>query len=425
MSALRTFRRRLPSLPLLAKELIEQAANRRTYAVRSAYAVLLLVTAWLLFYQILSTHTGTTSFQVLGQGQRMFQTMLSLQLAGIYLFMPAITCGVVTREQERGTLALLCITRLGPGTILLEKLASRLVPMFTFLLLALPLSAFAYSLGGVSQGELWFGIWLLALAAVQVGSITVMCSAYFRSTTKAFIGSYLCVAALSFWCGPLGVFFILPGRGSVEMNAFSTIVTLGVSGYCLVRARHFLSQRIFGPPRDVVRDVLYDAGYSPPTNLEESLTRGISRRPVDLPDDRPVAWRERAKVSLGPTGMYLRLFVFMVEIIILLICFVTWIDLSVSWSHFHSVRRVEYSPSALPAILFLLWFVTVPIIVANSVNLVAIERSRQTLDVLLHTPLTGREILEQKLSGVNWVSRMLRIPLVTVVLAETFFWTAS
>ena len=42
------------------------------------------------------------------------------------------------------------MTRLGPFTILFEKLLSRLVPMFTFLLLSLPLMAFAYSLGGVS-----------------------------------------------------------------------------------------------------------------------------------------------------------------------------------------------------------------------------------------------------------------------------------
>ena len=41
-------------LPLLAKELIEQAARKRTYVVRVLYAALLFFVAFLAFYETLS-----------------------------------------------------------------------------------------------------------------------------------------------------------------------------------------------------------------------------------------------------------------------------------------------------------------------------------------------------------------------------------
>src|SRR5262249_48509229 len=130
-------------LPLLAKELIEQSTRKRTYVVRVVYAMLLFTAAWLLFYDVVQV--GTTSpLANLGSGRRMFEVLMKLQFAGIYLVMPAVTCGVIAHEKERNTLALLFLTKLGPWTILLEKLCSRLVPMCGFLLMSLPLLAYAY-----------------------------------------------------------------------------------------------------------------------------------------------------------------------------------------------------------------------------------------------------------------------------------------
>jgi len=65
------------------------------------------------------------------------------------LFMPAITCSVITAEKERNPFGLLLLTRLSPWTILLEKLLSRLVPMLSFLPPPPPLMGFAYAVGGL------------------------------------------------------------------------------------------------------------------------------------------------------------------------------------------------------------------------------------------------------------------------------------
>src|SRR5438046_1703481 len=150
-------------LPLLARELTEQAARKRTYVIRAAYASLLMVAAYLVFHKTLRVATASP-LAVLGRGRDLFTTLMALQFAGIYFLMPAMTCGVLTMEKERASLQLLFLTRLGPWTILFEKLLSRLVPMLGFLILSLPLLAFAYTLGGISPGHLCAGVWILVLA---------------------------------------------------------------------------------------------------------------------------------------------------------------------------------------------------------------------------------------------------------------------
>src|SRR5579872_215712 len=157
-------------LPLLAKELAEQSARKRTYIVRVVYAALLFLSAFLFFFNILRVGSASP-LAVLGKGREMFMTLVRLQFAGVYLFMPAITCGVLTLEKERASLPLLFLTRLGPWTIVLEKLMSRVIPMLGFLLLSLPLLAFAYTLGGISAAQISSAMWMLFLTAFQMGTL--------------------------------------------------------------------------------------------------------------------------------------------------------------------------------------------------------------------------------------------------------------
>ena len=91
-------------LPLLAKELVEQAARQRTYVVRIVYAVLLFVAGFSFYYQIVARYSSTP-FAALGQGRELFVSIMMLQFMGICLFMPAMTCGVITLEKERNSLA--------------------------------------------------------------------------------------------------------------------------------------------------------------------------------------------------------------------------------------------------------------------------------------------------------------------------------
>ncbi|MDF1746676.1 MAG: ABC transporter permease subunit, partial [Gimesia sp.] len=173
------------SLPLLSKELTEMANRRRTYIIRTIYALLFL---GCIGYISLDQVSGLQNnpLAILGRGRQIFESMIYLQFTAIYLFLPAITCSVITQEKEHNSLGLLLITRLSPSTIILEKYLGRLITMVTFLMLGLPILAFAYSLGGVSPAMFINGLWLLVLTMFQVAALGVLCSSFFRTTVSAF-----------------------------------------------------------------------------------------------------------------------------------------------------------------------------------------------------------------------------------------------
>ena len=183
------------SLPLLAKDLVETANRKRTYVLRVVYALLLYCAALLIYVENTNAFQKTT-FELLGTGQQLMTITIALQCAGICLFMPALSVGAITNEKEKNTLTLLFLTRLGPWTILFEKYLARVVNMLSYLLISLPLLGIAYCMGGVTQLELWSGLWMLCVFAAQVGAISIACSAFFHSTAAAFIWTYLLGAGL-------------------------------------------------------------------------------------------------------------------------------------------------------------------------------------------------------------------------------------
>lgn len=209
-------------LPLLARELIDLANRRWTYVLRVVYAVLLFTMTCLILYNVLR-QSGANPFNVLGEGREIFRTVVWLQFAGIYLFLPALMCGAIAHERQRDSLALLLATDLRPWEILIQKFAGRLVPMISFLLLSMPLLlAIAYAFGGVTTDSLFSTTLLLAATCLQVGAFCMMVSAWCRTTTSAFIASYLLGAALY-----LGLAIADGIRGDLAIKLMSHGTTVG------------------------------------------------------------------------------------------------------------------------------------------------------------------------------------------------------
>ncbi len=446
------------SLPLLEKELIEQAARKRTYLVRVGYACLLFLVAFLIFYEEL--RAGATSpLAVLGRGRDMFNSLVFLQFTGVYLFMPAITCGVLTQEKERDSLQLLLITRLGPWTILFEKLLGRLVPMICFLLLSLPLLGFAYSLGGISPRLLWTGVWMLILAVIQMGTLALACSAFFRTTVAAFVTTYI-VAFLMFF-GPfvtwmllylvgylLGVDFDAVGRlfqsniseGIIFLGMFPffgppmfgvyssvggptiwplvahSVIVMGASGLCLVLARKCVVSRAFAAPRNILLEFFKFLDRRTPRRGMAGGKPGPASAsyPALLPADEPIAWRELTKRTLG-RGRYLVRILIFTEVPLLIFCAILVAAEFVSDSQYTFVPRMLVTLT-----MFMFWGLAVLIISVQAASLIAGERSHQTLDVLCTSPLTGREIVLQKFQSVRRMIFVFLVPFATIIAAEAF-----
>lgn len=435
-------------LPLLAKELTEQSARRRTYVIRVVYAVALYgFTLWAFWNQLGSWNSN--SFSILGRGRELFESMAWLQFAGLYLFLPAMTCGVLTSEKERDTLALLLLTKLGPWTIVFEKLLGRLVPMASFLLLSMPLLAVAYSLGGVEESEVLCLAWALSVTAVQVGAISVLCSAWCRTTSAAFLATYLIgaavilgppfltqggnrdvfglVSAFSLYLEALGILtsdasqfggssrdgvFVLLGpwlalHPSAKQLPFPLIVArslpiIAFSVACLCAARVVLWRRAFVQPSNFVLKFFKSLDTFFWKANQNRFTKGIVliHESVTLPLFDPIRWRETTKRSLGTTRYLIRILLALeVPVIVALLL-----------PDFGS----DPNGSVLTGVACVLWVIVTLVLTVQSTALIGLERSRQTLDVLLTTQMSSDAIVSEKFAGVWRMIRMLWVPFATV-----------
>lgn len=443
------------SLPLLTKELVEMANRRRTYIIRTIYALLFLGFVGFIYLESISG-LQNDPMAILGRGRQIFESMVYLQFTAIYLFLPAIACSVITQEKERNSLGLLLITRLSPSTIILEKYLGRLITMITFLMLGLPILAFAYSLGGVSLAMFINALWLLLITMLQVAALGVMCSSFCRTTVSAFIATYVLGFIMLFGLlitYELNLFYLgdmlklitssvlkipfvsnylnrgdeelcfimfgpywfdrfsMRGGASSVIGAFIFSIPLMITTFMfLIFAHYFLVRRAFLPARNYLLNLFksLDRVFSKINN--NRVTRGIVlvKEQIKLPEFTPIAWRETSKKSLG-TFRYLFRILVTLEVPILFICVLIATG---------SPRPVVEGAVIL---LWLVWGLTVLLLAVSATSLISGERSHETLDVLLTTPISGKELLRQKIAGVKRLCLVLLIPLLTIVLFEAWW----
>ena len=409
-------------MPLLGKELAEQAARRGTYVVRVVYALLLFLASAILLHDVLPATGSYNAWQLMGSGRRILEPLVIMQFFGICLFLPAMMAGTIAGEKEQDSLALLFLTDMGPWEILLQKYLGRLIPMFNFLLLSLPVMAVAYALGGLESRYVTIACWMLFLSCLQVGAFALMCSAICRTTVSAFMSSYLGLAAL--WLLPaltlaFGVFghsvtaekFLLclippavlldrgPQASFGDVLLPSLPILLSVSLF-LQLARVFLVRRAFAPAQ------------SPLLALFRRMDRVFKRwndrvggivvgQVADvLPENEPVAWRELHKRSMGKLHYLVRLGL-LIEVPVL---FIGVFALSEPAAH-----------ETLSMLACLIWALAALLLAVQGANTIVAERTRQTLEVLLTTPLWGDDIVRQKMRAIYRLCILFAVPLLTLM----------
>jgi ABC-type transport system involved in multi-copper enzyme maturation permease subunit len=439
------------TLPLLTKELAEQSARRRTYFVRALYALLLYGLALSSFYMREGSWTAG-DFSMIGTGAALFQSVVTFQFVAVYALLPLLMAGVLTSEKERDTLGMLLITRLGPWTIIFEKFLSRTIPMLFYLLLSLPLLAVAYTLGGFDSGAVVRAGIALTVCVLQVGALAVFCSAWCRTTSQALVGTYFLLAVVfvaarlsidaSVWevVPPPNVAIQWRGAGMaslieieeslpLERTLFAAcnpwmlvyapspqfaqdaLVALAPMGFLLFLARLSLWPRAFLRPRNwglkllaAIDSLMHDLN-------QNALTRGkvLIHEHNTLPWDKPISWRETARRSFGTTRYLVRLLL-LIEVPLLV-----WLIVPLSLEPWHGQR----SPGGIEQ--WVVWWLGTAVLITVSTGLIAGERAKQTLDVLLSTPLPPEEIVRQKFAGVQRVMLVLAVPFVTTVLVRIWW----
>ncbi|MEA3211572.1 MAG: hypothetical protein QOE70_4629 [Chthoniobacter sp.] len=416
------------SFPLLAKELTEMAAQRRTYALRVFYG-LMLAAIFVLQAPTTLLSQGVDPMAGLGIGRDLFNNLCLLQCYGILLFLPALMCGRIAAEKERDSLVLLFLTDLRPWQIVLQKFIGGLVPMLSFLLLALPLSAIAYACGGLSTTQLWDSFSNLILLALQVGAISLMCSAWCRSSAGALVMAYLAMAVMVVGIRLVGssqavhhALLNVDYAVTIDLSSWPfevvqapllppaiRLATISIPAMVIALAflglsRWFLVRRAFVPPSNLLLRLFQQLDRF--MHWANRLTGGVIvvRETDRLPGDDPIAWRELTRRSLGKVHYLVRVLL-VVEVPVVCVCaFVAALS--------------EGSQSLLGVLTWLAVIAGALGILAVSVasaNTIVSERVAQTLEVLLTTPLTSKDIVMQKARALRRLTLVAAIPVATVL----------
>jgi len=361
-------------------------------------------------------------FELLGAGKEILESVFIVTAWGIYLIMPAMTCGAIAGERERETWQLLLVTRLGKRTILLEKYFSRVVVALSFLVLTIPIMVVAYPMGGVTSARIFDAVWCLLLCILIVGATGICCSAWCRTIAGALISTYLLivgwimiplliVASLysyqnyhdsllhlmyqELFPGPQEaanipfVMFWMPNSASLSWTS-----RLHYSIPAIVQVVILLGFAYWGISRPIETggESLWKRGFRILDGFfhainQNSITRGkkFFENRIDLPIDHPIAWRERSRAMLSSPVQKIRVGVATTAVLILSIAISGW---------------TESRETVLVILYFLFGFFCLFLAVSGA-GLISRERSRQTLDVLLVAPISCRELLRDKLSGIN------------------------
>ncbi|MCA9086624.1 MAG: ABC transporter permease subunit, partial [Planctomycetaceae bacterium] len=432
-------------LPLFRRELIELAQRKRNYVLRC----LCMVIFSLIFLTIYAERmtSAYNLMAILGSGRDMTIVLFVSLAVTVYAIAPALACSAITAEKEKQTLGLMMISQLTPGTIILEKVFSRMLPLMTILTVSAPLFGLSYLLGGVTFEDSAWAMSVLMFAVVQVTVVSICCSAIFETGMGAFWATYVFLLLLYFtvpilvemrildrlrWFGgvsdeefflfpPYLMFVALENPGSrtdlLLMLLPSVILTTGllfVAKAALIRFCYGSATSVTAVVRQIRANLESRLGWRADSDSDSNLAAGPdSYRRSDLRAisrandrirtmaDRPVQWREEQNSGILSWRW--------IMVIGLLTAFLELSSVSAS-------RRSNHN-EICALFTFIVMIIALLAVIGVSCRLFARERDRQTLDTLLTLPLTSRQLINDKVQSVdNVIRRLMFLVFLTAVI---------
>ncbi|MEM7261348.1 MAG: hypothetical protein AAF488_05110 [Planctomycetota bacterium] len=281
-------------------------------------------------------------------------------------------------------------------------------------------------MGGVESWQVIGLIYAIALTTLNAGCFTLMISTWCATTVGAFLltfalgfivyfGPMLFIDAFDLYewqsiaikLNPVGAYVEGYQAGLGEIASSTAVFWVTSALYFLV-ARMVFARRAFLRGENWLRSVF--------SRLDGLLTRAnrltggrtLWRARSELPEDRPIRWRELQRRALDQPHHVLR---------ISLLLLIPVIALVVLGALEPGHRQQQ---EWLSGLLFVLWGIAALVVTTLSANLVVVERARQTLDVLLTTPLTTASILREKMVPVRRWTWMFTMALAVVWLAQVW-----
>lgn len=190
-----------PFGPIMGWEMRTVARRKRYFFSRALFATLLLIilgiayNAFLIRMSMLPRHKLTIQeYAQFGEG--VWVAFVNLQITAIFVFGPAYLAGSLVIEKERRTLEFLFATNLSNAEIVLGKWAARFLNLTLLLIAGVPVLSFTYLLGGIPYDRLLELFLVLVSALCSVSAISILASAYAKTTRQAIGNGYLGVVMM-------------------------------------------------------------------------------------------------------------------------------------------------------------------------------------------------------------------------------------
>lgn len=304
------------TLAMLHRALRLDSRLLRTHLFRVSFAGLMYIS--LIYAWASSTLVGAP-------GLRLFETMTYLNLVLISLAGISFFATAITEEKEEDTLGLLMLAGINPLGILLGKSTSRLLGTLLLLLVQLPFTLLAITLGGVTLGQVLAAYCSLMAYMILLANVGLLSSVVYRRGGSASAATLL-FEIVYFVAAPVikGVQFgllhggVIVARGEIDRyfdsasgwcraaSVFHRVQDIMQTGFSespvgfqvavsLAGALAFFAVAWIGF-HHFTRDS--KAGSGPRVELLARFI-GLGRTRRTRPDKRPVAWKEYHFVAGG------------------------------------------------------------------------------------------------------------------------------
>jgi ABC-type transport system involved in multi-copper enzyme maturation permease subunit len=407
--------------PVFAFESLIAVRRWQVYAVRATYVGLLLAgltLTWGPSDRVLNSPADAAAI-----GRLFLLTVISVQLAAVLLAAPAATAGAICVDKARGTLLHAFVTDLTDREIILGKLGARLIPVLALMACGLPVLALGSFLGGIDLAAALGAELVTAGVAILCCTLALIASVWARKPHQALLLAYTMVGlwvglfpawAILFRTGPpttvAGLIWamsnpliaafapeILPPGGSMglrEQSAFflaTLLISMGLVG---------LASRRLRPT------VLAQANRPQKRQRPDAPARLVDYLPGPPLDGNPVLWREwHRKRPSRWTGRFWTAYAVVSSLASLYV---------IGWYYAWWGNGVISSGIHLVAAQVNAWQVAIGLLLlsVSAATSLAEERDRGSLDVIMTTPLTSREIVWGKWWGTfAMVPRLAILPI--------------
>src|SRR5579864_845459 len=413
--------------PVFAYESLLAARRWQAYAGRSLFVFVLLMgmaIVWVGKDQVALTPGGRpATLQAMAKvGEGFFYALTGIQVSLVLLAAPAAAAGAVCMDRARGTLLHMLVTDLSDAEIVLGKLGARLTPIFGMIACGVPVAALAALLGGIDFGAL-AGAFAVTLALTVFGCVLALAISVWAARTHEVLMAVYVIEGL--WLLALPIWWLL-SRGVAGPSAPAWLEK--ANPYALVFAPYtkpgFVSAVDYQVFVGVVlalsallvaltilklRPVVVEQSGRPEKagrRLPERLARLFPTLTGPSLDGNAVLWREWHRNRPSRLARYI------------------WAGLTVAtvllaaWGTYdlmhHGYR--PGGPGGLGLAMTLQLTFGFLMLAATAATVLAEERVRGSLDVLLATPLSTRSIVVGKWWGAyRRVFVLAPIPIYVVI----------